>query len=166
MSLTDAYNNETAGGKWRGIMSWNPRRQVDFSTPAPRAPTTNAVMVTASTGDSAYFYENYFRVVIEAEHASKFIPGANAAWRTVRGLGYNGEAVSVFPTTVATRTDAAQIRSGSPCLKYSVRINTAGEWTTTLRALPTFSVEAGKPQRVAIAWDDASPEILSFPVSR
>ena len=28
--LTDYYNNQNAGGKWRDVMSLNPRKQVDF----------------------------------------------------------------------------------------------------------------------------------------
>ena len=102
---------------------------------------------------------------MEAEHASQFIPGVDAGWRTISGLGYNGAAVSVFPTTVAVRATPEKIRAESPRLKFSVWLETPGDWTVTVRALPTFSVEAGRPQRFALAWDDASPKIVSLPVS-
>jgi len=34
-----------------------------------------------------------------------------------------------------------------------------------VRALPTFSVETGKPQRYAIALDDEAPQIISLPAA-
>ena len=34
-----------------------------------------------------------------------------------------------------------------------------------MRALPTFSVETGKSQRYAIAFDDAPPQIIPLPAS-
>lgn len=34
-----------------------------------------------------------------------------------------------------------------------------------MRSLPTFSVETGKPQRYAIAFDDAPLQIVSLPAS-
>jgi hypothetical protein len=151
--LTDSYNDEIAGGKWRGMISWNPRGQVDFKVPPVN---TNSTEMTVKANGN--------RIVIEAEHA-QFISGKDSAWRVIRGLGYNGEVVSVFPTTTATRSTPEHIRAESPCLKFSVQLNIAGEWKTTVRALPTFSIEAGKPQRVAIAWDDAPPKVISFPVS-
>jgi hypothetical protein len=176
---TDIYNNVIAGGKWRGIMSSNPRGQVDFKIP-PKASGQAGFGVPPSGGltpeppeggtpngmGGADFLETNHHVVMEAEHASKFVPGKEAVWRVIRGLGYNGGAVFVFPTTAAVRATPEQIRAGSPCLKFSVWMRTPGDWETTIRALPTFSVEAGKPQRFAIAWDDAPPKIISLPVSQ
>ena len=164
---TDIYNNVIAGGKWRGLMSSNPRGQVEFKIPA--ADKASAAIATHATDamdtSNADFVEDNHRIVMEAEHASKFVPGKDANWRVISGLGYNGGAVSVFPTTVPVRATSEKIRAESPCLKFSVWLQTPGEWKTTVRALPTFSVEAGKPQRVAIAWDDAPPKIISLPVS-
>jgi Glycosyl hydrolase family 115/Gylcosyl hydrolase family 115 C-terminal domain len=176
---TDIYNNVIAGGKWRGIMSSNPRGQVDFKIP-PKASGQARFGAPPSGGPApeppeggtpngmggADFLETNHHVVMEAEHASKFVPGKEAVWRVIRGLGYNGGAVFVFPTTAAVRATPEQIRAGSPCLKFSVWMRTPGDWETTIRALPTFSVEAGKPQRFAIAWDDAPPKIISLPVSQ
>jgi hypothetical protein len=169
---TGIYNNAIAGGKWRGMMSSNPRGQVDFKIPVARRAAvelvrSNATDRTDGTNQKdADFVEASNRVVVEAEHASEFTSGKDAQWRVIRGLGYNGEAVSVFPTTAATRSTPEQIRAESPCLKYSIWLRTPGEWKVTVRTLPTFSVEAGKPQRFAIAWDDAPPKIISLPVSQ
>jgi hypothetical protein len=113
----------------------------------------------------ADFAEQKLRVVMEAAHASAFIPGQDANWRKITGLGYNGEAVSVFPVTVAVRSDPEKILSESPGLQYKIYFQNAGDWKFTVRALPTFSVETGKPQRYAIALDDEPPKIVSLPFS-
>jgi hypothetical protein len=182
--LTGIYNNQIAGGKWRLMMSDNPRNQLDFA-PEPNsrtgvAPASNPpVLVSFQTNGSmktetgatpvlrqpADFVENGHRVVMEAGHASAFLPGKDANWRKITGLGYNGEAVSVFPTTVAVRSEPEKILAESPCLQYKIYLQDAGDWTFTVRALPTFSVESGRPQRYAIALDDAPPQIVSLPFS-
>ena len=163
---TDRYNNAIAGGKWRGMMSSNPRGQVEFKAPMQKPlPASQVISAKIKIPRGADFVEVNHQVVMEAEHASRFVPGQDASWRKIIGLGYNGEAVSVFPTTVPVRDTPEKIRAESPCLKFSVQLQTPGEWKTTVRALPTFSIEAGKPQRLALAWDDAPPQIISLPIS-
>jgi hypothetical protein len=102
---------------------------------------------------------------MQASHASAFVPGKDACWQTIIGLGYQGEAVSVFPTTIATRSTPEQILAESPCLQFKVAVQETGDWHVTVRALPTFSVEPNQPQRFAIALDDAPPRIVALPVS-
>ena len=88
-------------------------RPVHFSV-AMIPPTTNFNPVLADrTISEAYFpgadfVEENHRVIMEAEHASVFVPGKDARWQKIVGLGYNGEAVSIFPTTVAVRSDAGE----------------------------------------------------------
>ena len=105
-------------------------------------------------------------MVMEAEHASAFLPGQDARWRKITGLGYNGGAVSVFPTLVPVRDQPDKILSESPCLQYKIWIQHPGDWKFIVRSLPTFSVETGKPQRYAIAVDDAPPQIVSLPAAQ
>ena len=181
--LTDIYNNQIAGGKWHLMMSDNPRGQLDFAAPkvgqASRLPNERASASNETTAPTslagaggtpallsgADFVEENHRVVMEAENASAFVPGKDASWRKISGLGYNGGAVSVFPATVAVRSEPGKILSESPCLQFKIYFQNAGDWKFTVRALPTFSVETGKPQRYAIALDDAPPEIVSLPFS-
>ncbi len=166
--LTDIYNNQIAGGKWHGMMSDNPHGLQDFK-PAQAAPT-NSTDVWKSVEPEKYVADGIFaekdgRVMMEAEHASAFVPGRDASWQKITGLGYNGGAVTVFPTTVAVRSTPAKILAESPCMEYKIYFQDAGDWKFTVRALPTFSFETGKPQRYAIALDDAPPQIVSMPFS-
>jgi hypothetical protein len=166
--LTDRYNNQLAGGKWRNMMSANPRGQVDLGLPKIMEAETGPVDVSPQAGTNfpgADFAEAGHRVILETEHASTFVPGPDAHWQKIIGLGYNGEAVSIFPATVAVRSDPQKILSESPCLQYKIYFQHAGDWNFTVRALPTLSVETGKPQRYAIALDDEPVQIISLPVS-
>ncbi len=151
--LTKIYNEQTANGKWRDMMSDNPRKQVDLGVPK----------ISANAADSSTATNV---IVIEAEHASVFVPGKDARWQKITGLGYNGGAVSVFPATVAVRAAPEKILAESPCLQFKISLQIPGDWRVTIRALPTFSVETGKPQRYAIAFDDAPLQIVSLPASQ
>jgi hypothetical protein len=143
------------------------RGQIIFASGEQKIPVEISVFNPAETNlaSDTDFVEDGNRVVIEAEHASAFVPGTDANWRKIIGLGYNGEAVSVFPTTVAVRTEPQKILSESPCLQYKIWLRTAGDWKFTVRALPTFSVETGKPQRYAVALDNEPLQIISLPAS-
>jgi hypothetical protein len=183
--LTDLYNNQIANGKWRYMMSSNPRGQVDLGipkiseSPSDRSggrKTAEFAQGNSSSGSlpraaapdfaGADFVEDNHRLVMEAEHASAFLPGQDARWRKITGLGYNGGAVSVFPTLVPVRDEPQKILSESPCLQYKIWIRHPGDWKFIVRSLPTFSVETGKPQRYAIAVDDEPLQIVSLPVSQ
>ena len=182
--LTDVYNNQIAAGKWRYMMSSNPRGQVDLGiSKISESPSTNrsggretaelvetnippGALPRAATMAGADFVEDNHHVVMEAEHASAFLPGRDAQWRKIIGLGYNGEAVTVYPTRVPVCDTPEKILADSPCLQYKIWIKHPGDWKFTVRALPTFSVEAGKPQRYAIAVDDEPPQIVSLPASQ
>jgi hypothetical protein len=150
--LTDAYNTSLANGKWRGMMSNNPERLRSYKVPT-NAPPPSVADVSQ-------------RLAILAAHASEFIAGKDAHWQKISGLGYSGEAVSIFPTTVAIRNTPEKIMAESPCLKFSVTLQLAGDWKFNVRALPTFSVDTGRPQRYAIALDDEAPRIISLPISQ
>jgi hypothetical protein len=173
--LTARYNTQLAGGKWQGIMSDHPGNLTVFKIPKLIPPTNAAAVIdekfsddsdaTSNSVTGADFVETQRRVIIEAEHASALVPGADAKWKVLRGLGYNGEVVSVFPATAPVRATAEKILAESPCLQFKVGLRHAGDWRVTLRTLPTFSVETGQPQRYAIAFDDAPPQIISLDAS-
>jgi len=169
--LTDFYNHQLAGGKWYLMMSDDPRGQVDLGVPEVAAKKTVAGTVTnqdfvpANIPGSDFAEENH-RVVMEAEDASDFIPGRDARWQKIIGLGYNGKAVSVFPTTAAVCNTPEKILDNSPCLQFKIFIQTPGDWRVTVRALPTFSADTGKPQRYAIALDNEPLKIVSLPLGQ
>ena len=178
--LTAHYNTQLAGGKWQNMMSDHPGNLAVFKIPQ-LTPLTNAAaafseseQIISAADDSAAatnvvvgadFVEMQRRVIIEAEHASAFVPGVDAKWKILHGLGYNGASVSIFPVIVPVRVTPEKIQAESPCLQYKIWLRHAGDWRVTLRTLPTFSVETGQSQRYAIAFDDAPPQIISLATS-
>ncbi len=177
--LTRYYNEQLAGGKWRGMMSDNPRKLVDFKIPEPGSAARSNLEAVATlllnasplqTGlttnvFNADFTEQNQCVVLAAAHASAFIPGQDARWQKIVGLGYRGEAVAIFPDTIAVRDTPEKFLAESPGLQFKIDFQTPGDWKFTVRALPTFSVATGQPQRYAIALDDAPPQIIALPLS-
>jgi hypothetical protein len=121
--------------------------------------------VDVSAIQTADFVEDNHQVIIEAEHTSANLPGKDSSWQTIHGLGYHGQAMAVFPMTVPVRAEVEAIQAESPALQYNLWLQHGGDWRFTIRALPTFSVETGKPQRYAIALDDAPPQIVALPAS-
>jgi len=165
LRLTADYNERLAGGKWRNMMSANPRGQVGAGVPPPRVTIHREVCPVPARARmaGADFVEDHQRVVLAAAHASELMPGKDAHWQLITGLGYGGTAMTVFPVTAATRSTPETIRAESPCLHYRIYLETPGDWKITVRSLPTFSVVAGQPQRYAIALDDAPPKIVALP---
>ena len=173
--------NEAIGGKWREIMSAAPRNQAVFSfpeVPAPakttpagaavvaetrRAPASKVAAAPGAAGAKAEFADVDGRVVLEAEHASVRVAGKEAQWQTINGLGYNGAAVLISPTTAKSAETTEQIQGTAPRLEYKIQLSTAGEWKATARTLPTWAIVAGHPQRYAVSLDDAPPQIVSLP---
>jgi hypothetical protein len=147
------------GDEVHGVIQFAAGSQVIPVTVRVFNPTAAAAIRTAD------FVEDNRQLIIEAEHASAKVPGRDATWQTINGLGYNGQAVSVFPVTVAVRSNPAAILAESPCLQYKLWLQHGGNWKFTVRALPTFSVETGQPQRYAVALDDAPPQIVALPAA-
>jgi len=166
--LTDSYNNRIAGGKWRWMMSDNPREMHRFERTAVVSTNEDLAMPVqiVANVNGADFAEDNHRMVMDAAHASQIIPGKEASWRRIVGLGYDGEAMGISPNTAATQVAVEQILSSSPCLQYKIGLNEPGNWRVLVRALPTFSVDTGKPQRYAVAVDDERPQIVSLPLSQ
>ena len=67
---------------------------------------------------------------------------------------------------MAVRDTPEKIFAESPCLQFKLDLPTAGDWKFVVRALPTFSVKTGKPQRYAIGLDDEPLKIISLPLSQ
>ncbi|MFT4253896.1 MAG: glycosyl hydrolase 115 family protein, partial [Caulobacter sp.] len=138
-ALTRRFNDETAGGKWRGIMSvepadgqWTSFRQRPFAAPAADAPRPPLVPPTDTDV-----------IVIEAETAR------GAGWRRLDGVGRGGAVMVAGETTDASRTPG-------PALDYAVTLP-KGAWSLELDLLPTFPLNGRAALRLAASVDGAAP---------
>jgi hypothetical protein len=106
------------------------------------------------------FIESHGCVSMEAEHSTRRRAGGGAHWEVVGGLGRSGDAVTVLPSTVASRTDPAAIRSHSPVLEYDMHLFHAGEFPLHLDCLPTQPVAPGRGVRLAVSLNADEPRIV------
>lgn len=130
-ALTRRYNEEIAGGKWRGMMAvepadgqWRSYRAMPVTLPAVVGdPTFPNEWPDAGKSDA---------ITIEAEQAA-------GNWRRIAGLGRNGAAIG-------SRIDApvsGTFRATPP----------PGKWRASVEILPTYADRDGEPLRLDVILD-------------
>jgi hypothetical protein len=145
-ALTRRFNEEIAGGKWRGIMSvepadgsWTSFRQRPFAAPAADATTPR--LAPAPVEDEGL-------IVVEAETAG------GAGWRRIDGLGRGGAAMTAGDVREPSKAGAA--------LDYAMTLP-AGAWTLDLDLLPTFPLNGQTALRLAVSVDGGAPVSVVAP---
>ena len=144
---TRRYNEENAGGKWRGMTSLEPADhqfqsmriypwQMPEFQPQP-APSQPIAKIPAGSA------------LVTTGHNDR-------TWTPVHGIG---EMVS--PTTRPS-LDPAKLVDEAPSLLYEVNIPSPGDYTVEARLLPTFPVAPGHGLRVAIGLDEAPPQVIAY----
>lgn len=153
--LTERWNSDLAGGKWRHMMpqepgpsEWRSLRAAPWVMPQYGAP---AVPVEALAGH------------IEAARFSASREGSGAAWKAIPGLGHSGEgAVAVYPTRAASVPIEAALQE-APRLDYRVKLP-AGQLSLRLHLIPTHPIKGGL-LRVAIGLDGQAPQLVTLDVN-
>ncbi len=143
-ALTRRFNDEVAGGKWRGILSvepadgqWTSFRQKPFVAPA--ADTTAPRLAPFPPTDTDV-------IVVEAETAR------GAGWRRLDGVGRGGAVMVAGVVTEPSRT----LAQAGPALDYAITLP-AGAWSLDLDLLPTFPLNGQTALRLAVSADSGAP---------
>ncbi len=188
---TEVYNKSIAGGKWNGMMSSSPRDLAVFKLPAtvpavggrPMAVSATirsgredierpidkwpergaAPEFTTPTGHTGAFIERAGSVSMVAAQATSEHLGTRLSWRIVRGLGYAGEVLAAAPSV--SHGQAAGEPEWGVC-EYQVELTTPGEWTLSVRLLPTWPEDRRQPRRIVFAIDDGAPKAIALPTYR
>lgn len=156
VGLTRFYNEELAGGKWRGIMALEPADQQWSSMRiAPWTPPDSPRPAVADPPPGTF-------IVLEPAACTSHPSPTGAAWTRIPGLGRTGEAVTVLPATAAA-IDLAAAQASAARLEHTVTFPTSGEFTLQAYLLPTHPV-AGTALRFAVALDDAAPQLVSLEI--
>jgi hypothetical protein len=179
-ALTRRYNEDTAGGKWHGIVQINglsPREWPSFQLPPilpldnPEALATVAAQECArppapppspfappSDARPGDFFEREGVVSIESGHftACSDAPEASGGWRSIPGLGRTGAAVTVLPSTLPFTAETA------PRLSYRFHVTSGGTATARVRLLPTHPLISNRGLRIALALDNGAPLTLNI----
>jgi hypothetical protein len=142
---------------------------------APTGQSTATVRIEASTGESQIvqvplvkptalpprafkgFVESDRHIAIEAPHFSRAIDEGGIAWRTLPDFGRTLGGITSFPVT-AKNGESPNARS--PHLEYDVWLFSTGELRVELQLAPSLDFQSGDGLRLAVSFDDASPQIL------
>ena len=139
---TTYYNEKIAGGKWKGIMSANPRKRPVFQKPADTPP------VAAPSELSS----NY--ISIEAEHPTRATAGNGVAWKVIPGLGRSGDSILLQPTTLAVPASAVMEYD------FSVAQNVAAK--VRIDCIPTHAINPDLKLRYVVSIDNGPPNIVNI----
>jgi hypothetical protein len=137
-ALTDRYNTEIAGGKWRGLMAVEPAdgQWKSFRLTPPVLPAASLVEAGPAPAASSAAPDPAAPIAIQAE------TGAGAGWTRVDGLG-RGEGSMQSGATGSTLTYDITLPPGSRAL--------------SLDLIPTFPLTAGDALRLAVSVDGGPP---------
>ncbi len=149
--LTRHFNEELAGGKWRGLMNLEPAdNQWKSMRIAPWQPPE-------FTKDRA---EIAGGITLEADRFIANRANSNVVgWEKIPGFNKQENAVAIIPTT-ASSTDETKLARDASRLSYDVDFLTAGEFTLTTYLLPTHPLVPGRGLRFAVGLDDAPPQLV------
>lgn len=172
---TRYFNEVLAGGKWRHMIAlepadgqWRSMRIAPWAPPEPVSGTGLAASdgaprrraPTRVRAPSKWrFGESGGVVAIEAEHFTSKADRSDARFEVVPGLGRTGDAVAVFPPTLAS-VDLTRIPAAAPRLDYEIEFRSAGTFPLTVSLVPTHPLVPGRGLRLAVAIDDQAPQLL------
>jgi len=142
------YNEEFAGGKWRGLTSLEPADQqfqgmrvYPWAMPDFRPKPAKTDLAGP---------------VITAHRPTTRTPRGGAAWENIPGLG-----VGLLPSTVPG-FDPAKLLTDAPRLDYVVDFPAAGEWRVTFQLLPTHPLTPGLGLRLGTGLGTAAPQVAAY----
>jgi lysophospholipase L1-like esterase len=154
ISLTNKYNTQTAGGKWNGIMSYNPRSRSQFG--APSVATSGSIAATQTEPDP----QPSLTVIAAGDYTNIQTAGYNL--QRIVGLGNAATALTVYPLNLTTYTQA-NIAS-APFAEYEVPLQ-AGKNKILVKCLPTFPLYSGMNLRYAVSIAGSTPEFVDIATS-
>jgi hypothetical protein len=144
---TKRYNEQVANGKWRHIMSSNPRNRPALRKPDATARTESKTSSESETGPA----RNGF-VCFEAEHPSRSTAGTGTDWKVIRGLGRSGDSIALLPTTTSVPAGAA--------LEYDFTVENSGDANVVVYCIPTQPIHPGLKLRYSVSLDSNQAGIV------
>ncbi|MVN20817.1 glycosyl hydrolase 115 family protein [Mucilaginibacter arboris] len=152
--ITKKYNEQIAGGKWNGIMSWHPRDQEVFKM--PKIATEEMVeegkklKVPTNSKDKT--------ITIQAASFTTKKDAPDAKITTIIGLGAGGNGETLLPVMI-NPVDQNQLKNAA-YLEYQVDLP-KGDHRIKIKCLPTFGVYEGRGVRYAISVNDETPQVIN-----
>jgi hypothetical protein len=109
------------------------------------------------------FAEGQGFVSIEPEHFTRRTDAAAGRWIRIEDYG---RTLSAMRAEAPAHGPSATPGKDAPSLEYRMRLFTPGEITTTLVLSPTLNFVPGRGLRVAVSFDDETPQIVTIVPAR
>ncbi|CAA9194783.1 hypothetical protein FLA105534_00320 [Flavobacterium bizetiae] len=118
--LTDFYNTKLSDGKWNHMMSMHPRNLPVFDS-VKKNPFSKEPSIKT---DRIYIQANQFKAKEDTKEYQ---------WKTINGLGYSNNAITLFPFHQHI------FKSKKPSASYEFEIKESDNYTVEVRLLPTHA---------------------------
>jgi len=103
------------------------------------------------------FVESNGYVAINAENYARATAADNVKWKLIPDLGRTASAMTPSPVTATSRMPG----ENSPRLEYDMYLLDSGQVTVNVYVSPTLNYHNTEGLRYAIAFDDATPQIVN-----
>jgi len=107
------------------------------------------------------YVESNGYVSIEAEHYTQKTDRDGVGWAVINGLGRNDKSVTVLPLTVPCIVTADGINDKSPRMEYNIYLFSTDSITSTFYCIPSLPINENYGSRIAVAFDDEIPQIIT-----
>jgi hypothetical protein len=139
---TAYYNDRLAGGKWKYMMSANPRNKLPvFDPPTPQDRRPGPTTTAAAAGGY---------LSIDAVHAIRQTPQDGAAWKVIDGFGRAGACIALWPTQTAV--------TGQAELDYDIDVPHDVTAKVQVYCIPTEALFPAARLRYALGVDGELPK--------
>ncbi|SDD91861.1 glycosyl hydrolase 115 family protein [Pedobacter soli] len=151
--ITKKYNQEIAGGKWNGMMSWKPRDLAVFKMP-------KVAESVAPVGTTKATVETENKTIIRASQYLEKSAPKGLTLQSIKGLGIGGDGISCYPFTFKPVADNAL--QNAAYAVYQVDFKATGQHLVTVKCLPTQGVNEDVKVRYAISINDDKPQVVNL----
>lgn len=159
--MTAYYNDTLENGKWKYMMSANPRNLPVFSKPTFH----DSPKLTAETSETSDIVKNETSNKHNVDYirlkASDFTYNNSkdfAHFQSLEGLGYSASAMMLQPYNVKLNADVSK----NPSLEYEFSIEKADSALIRLYLLPIHPADSHNQSRIAVSIDGNSPQIFNI----
>ncbi|MGX5691282.1 glycosyl hydrolase 115 family protein [Arcticibacter tournemirensis] len=171
--ISDYYNNQLAGGKWKHMMDQTHIGYVSWSDPANNVMpavtrlnpdstknTTSLPLYTTNltAGKPDIFKDEHGYIAIEAEHFSRAVGNGEIRWTVIPDYGNTLSGVTPWPVT------SARVKTGlkTPHLEYDIDLKDSGIVSIITCVSPTLDFKHQNGLFYAVSIDDEQPQMVDI----
>ena len=146
---------------WKNAPEGNSTGEIFISGSDGTTVTVKANILNPSKAEKVLvkgFVESNGFVSIEAENYTNNLPGINASWNIIPGLGRTLSGLHPVPVNSASQTPG----NGSPVLEYNFHWKSVGAINFIAHVSPTLNIYNDEGLEFAVSVDDQEPQIINI----